>query len=180
MEALYTFDLGILLWIQEHVRCGLLDVILPAISTMGNSGLIWILFATVLAISPKTRKLGLAMALCLLLEYTCNDLIIKPLVHRSRPFVVYPGMVELLISAPHGYSFASGHTTAAFAAITSLYCRKSKLWIPALVLGAVIAFSRLYLFVHFPTDVFGGCIIGILAGLAGSAIFKKIEEKKAS
>lgn len=173
-EAVYSFDLSILLWIQSHLRCGILDFILPTISTMANAGILWIVIAIVLFFIPKTRNLGLCMALCLAIEYLCNDLILKPLVQRPRPFIVYPGLVELIVSAPHGFSFPSGHTSAAFAATTSLFCNKSNLRIPALLLCLTIAFSRIYLFVHFPTDILGGAIVGIFAGIVGSTLFRRI------
>ena len=107
----------------------------------------------------------------------CNG-ILKPLVHRIRPFDVKTG-IELLVKRPTDYSFPSGHTAASFASVTALYLAgEKKLWIPALVLAVLIAFSRLYLYVHYPTDVLGGVVAGLAAGALGYWLMKKVSELK--
>ena len=112
---------------------------------------------------PRTRKLGLVVTAALVLEAIPCNLILKPLVARARPFTVNPA-VELLITKPTDFSFPSGHTSASFAVVSALFFRKERLWIPAGILAALIAFSRLYLYVHYPTDVLAGALVGILAG----------------
>ena len=99
----------------------------------------------------------------------CN-LILKPLVARIRPYDVNTA-VQLLVSKPVDYSFPSGHTAASFASVVALFMAgERKLWKPALVLAVLIAFSRLYLYVHYPTDVLGGLILGLIAGYLGSRL----------
>ena len=147
-----------------------LDTIMCAITRLGDAGIIWILLCVVLLILPKTRKTGVDLLVC--------NGILKPLVHRIRPFDVKTG-IELLINRPTDYSFPSGHTAASFASVMALYLAgEKKLWIPTLVLAVLIAFSRLYLYVHYPTDVLGGMIIGIAAGAIGYWLVKKVQELK--
>ena len=117
------------------------------------------------------------MAALLVDLVVCNG-ILKPLVHRIRPFDVKTG-VELLVNRPTDYSFPSGHTAASFASVMALYLAgEKKLWIPTLVLAVLIAFSRLYLYVHYPTDVLGGIAVGAVAGALGYWLVKKVEELK--
>lgn len=164
-----SFDFPILDFIQSHLRCEFLDTVLVFITKLGNSGWIWIAITLLLLLLPKTRKWGLAMAVSLALESICCEMLLKPLVARARPFTVNPS-VSLLIAPPHGFSFPSGHTGVSFAAVSALYFGKNRFWIPALVLALAIAFSRLYLYVHYPTDVFAGALLGCAAGYLGSRL----------
>ena len=164
-------DLSILDWIQTHLRCDFLDRVVPWITALGEFGAIWILLALVLLISPRTRKLGLAVAFALVLDLIFCNVIIKPLVARPRPFTLRPE-IELLIQAPKDFSFPSGHTAASFAAAGALFFSKNRGWIPALILALAIAFTRLYLYVHFPSDVICGALLGILCGAAGAVLMK--------
>lgn len=103
------------------------------------------------------------MALSLILEALCCNIILKPLVARLRPFEMNTA-VQLVIEKPLDFSFPSGHTGAAFAVVSALYFCKNRGWIPALVMAVLIAFSRLYLYVHYPTDVLAGALLGMTAG----------------
>ena len=105
----------------------------------------------------------------LVLEVICCNLVLKPLVARVRPCDVNTA-VQLLISRPDDFSFPSGHTGASFAAVSALCCSRSRLWIPSLVLAVLIAFSRLYLYVHYPTDILAGMLLGITSGWLGSLV----------
>lgn len=155
-----------------------LDTIMCVITRLGDAGIIWILLCVVLLILPKTRKTGVVLMASLLVDLVVCNGILKPLVHRIRPFDVKTG-IELLINRPTDYSFPSGHTAASFASVMALYLAgEKKLWIPTLVLAVLIAFSRLYLYVHYPTDVLGGMIIGIAAGAIGYWLVKKVQELK--
>lgn len=111
-----------------------------------------------------------ALALDVLL---CN-VMLKPLVGRMRPFTVNTGM-ELLINAPKDFSFPSGHTAASFAAAFALLFVKNKLWIPSMILASLIAFSRLYLYVHYPTDVLAGILLGLIVSVAANVICRLAE-----
>ena len=116
------------------------------------------------------------MAVSLLLEVLCCNVILKPLVARVRPFDVNTA-VQLLIARPTDFSFPSGHTGASFAVVSALYFSKNRLWMPSLILAMLIAFSRLYLYVHYPSDVLAGALIGIMAGWFGYALIGLIERK---
>lgn len=166
-------EFAILDWLQT-LHSGVLDKIMIFITTLGNSGAVWIALAAVLLIIPKTRPVGVAVALALILDLITCNLMIKPLVARTRPYEINTA-VELLINKPHDYSFPSGHSAASFAAASAMFFAgtKPRLWVPAVVLGALIAFSRLYLYVHFPTDVLGGIVLGIALGAVSVFIIKK-------
>ncbi len=158
------WELQFLNWIQM-LHNPVLDAILVFFTTIGNAGAVWILLGVVLLIIPKTRKSGLVVLLAILIDVVLCNGILKHLFARIRPCDVNTA-VSLLIARPDDYSFPSGHTAVAFAAVT--VCRlvgKKRLWIPALVLACVIAFSRMYLYVHYPTDILGGIAVGVISGV---------------
>ena len=168
-----AFELSILDWIQEHLRCGFLDAVLVPITHLCDHGEIWILLAAMLLLWRKRRKSGLTLAGALTIDFVLCNLILKPLFGRIRPFTVQTG-VELLIRPPLDASFPSGHTAASFAAVFALLAVKDPLWKPALVLASVIAFSRLYLYVHWPSDVLGGILVGALAGWLSGRLVRRL------
>lgn len=169
--------MDILIWIQENIRCGFLDFVLPLITRLSNGGIIWIITAVILIIRPKTRTAGLSMAISLALEFILCDLIIKPVVHRPRPCDIDP-TISLLIPRPHSWSFPSGHTGISFAGATSLAFSRNKLALPSFILAAVTAFSRIYLFVHFPSDVIAGAVLGVISAFVGAKIFNLFIRRK--
>ena len=182
MEAVFSwlaqnFDLPILDWIAEKLANPVLDSLMPVITALGNAGIFWIILAAVLLLIPKHRKTGLSMALALIMGLVICNLTMKPLFARIRPYdyqlEYYGRTVELLIEAEHDFSFPSGHTIASFEAATALTVYHKKWGIAALVLAGLIAFSRLYLYVHYPTDVICSVILGIGIGLAACALVKK-------
>ncbi len=159
-----TFDLPILDWIAAHLWCPVLDALMPAITHLGDGGILWIALAVALLCIPKYRKTGAQVALALLLGLLVCNVALKPLVARMRPFeyqlLFFGKEIPLLIPAPTDFSFPSGHTNASFAAATAILLRHRKLGIPAMILAALIAFSRLYLYVHYPTDVLVSIALG--------------------
>lgn len=162
----------------QTIHTPLLDKILAFITSLGNAGIIWIVLAVVLLILPKTRKTGIIVAAALLMDLVLCNLILKNLVARVRPYHVNTA-IAILIKKPLDFSFPSGHTAASFAAMTALFLAKmKKAWIAALVLAVLIAFSRLYFYVHYPTDVLGGAVVGILSGIIGYAIVEKIDKRR--
>lgn len=165
-NGMESVEFAILDWIQQHLRCGVLDTVLPAVSWICNHGEVWIILAAVL-LRKRDRWVGVSVALALVLDLVCCNLILKPLVDRVRPFAVNTA-VELLTAPPLDASFPSGHTAASFAAVFALKASGSRLWKPALVLAAAIAFSRLYLYVHWPSDVLFGAVLGAALGYAGA------------
>lgn len=162
----------------QTIHTPLLDKILAFITSLGNAGIIWIVLAVVLLILPKTRKTGIIVAAALLMDLILCNLILKNLVARVRPYDVNTA-IAILIKKPLDFSFPSGHTAASFAAMTALFLAKmKKAWIAALILAVLIAFSRLYFYVHYPTDVLGGAVVGILSGIIGYAIVEKIDKRQ--
>lgn len=162
----------------QTIHTPLLDKILAFITSFGNAGIIWIVLAVVLLILPKTRKTGIIVAAALLMDLILCNLILKNLVARVRPYDVNTA-IAILIKKPLDFSFPSGHTAASFAAMTALFLAKmKKAWIAALVLAVLIAFSRLYFYVHYPTDVLGGAVVGILSGIIGYTIVEKIDKRR--
>ena len=165
-QAIYSLDFSILDAIQEHLRTLWLDAVIPYLTMLGDAGAIWILLAIVLMLIPGKRKVGFTVAAALLIDLIICNGILKPLIARIRPYDLHTG-ISLLVKAPTDYSFPSGHTAASFAAASALLYRKDRLWIPAMVLAALIAFTRLYLYVHYPSDVLCGILVGFLAGWIG-------------
>lgn len=170
-----NIDFAILDFINAYLTSPLGDKIMPVVTGLGDNGIIWIAITVFLLFFRKTRRLGAAAAIALVLEALLCNVIIKPLVMRPRPFALNSG-IELLISAPDDFSFPSGHTGASFAAFGALFFGRKKLapvgklglfWIPALIMAILIAVSRLYLYVHYPTDVAAGAVLGTLCGYAG-------------
>ena len=174
MEGL---ELAILNWIQAHLRCGFLDAVLPAVSRTADHGELWIILAVVLLLIRNQRKYGAAVACGLVLDLVSCNLLLKPLIGRVRPFAVNTA-VELLVKAPLDASFPSGHTAASFAAVFALKTAGSPLWKPALAVAVVIAFSRLYLYVHWPSDVLAGALLGAAVGWAGAKIVENVWKKR--
>lgn len=170
-------EIDFLNWLQT-IRTPFFDKIIPIISSLGNAGIIWILLMIVLFIIPKTRKAGVVMLLALIIDFILCNCLLKNLFARTRPFNVNTS-ITLLIKKPGEYSFPSGHTAASFAAVSALFFSKEKkLWIPALVLASLIAFTRLYLYVHYPTDILGGMAVGILSGYIGYKIVMKLQSTR--
>lgn len=172
-----TLEFALLDWIQANLRCGLLDTALPLLSGLCNRGEIWILLALVLLVIRQTRRQGAAVACGLALDLIACNLLLKPLFDRIRPFALNPA-VTLLVRPPLDASFPSGHTAASFAAVFALRSSGSPLWKPALGLAVVIAFSRLYLYVHWPSDVLGGALLGAAVGWMGARLAAAIEARR--
>lgn len=174
VEQLMNFDMVILDLIQGNMKSGLMDSIMPLISHLGDSGLVWIILSIGLVIPKKTRKLGFVMIIALVLNGIICNIILKPMLARIRPFDVNTS-IKLLINKPRDFSFPSGHTSASFTAASVLFFRRSKLFVPSLILATLIGFSRLYLYVHYPSDVVGGIFLGIVCGYMGHRI---VDSKK--
>ncbi len=169
-----NFDLPILDWIAAHLHHPVLDRIVPAVTALGDGGIFWICLAAILLLLPKQRKTGLSMALALLMGFLICNLTMKPLFQRMRPYdyqwTHFGRVIPLLIEAEKSFSFPSGHTIASFEAATALFVRSRRGGTLALLLACMIAFSRLYLYVHYPTDVLCSIILGIGIGIAACKI----------
>lgn len=166
-------DLSILSWLYHNCNSDFLDWIMPIITKLGDAGIIWIVIAVILLIPKKTRKTGAAMGVAMVLGLIIGNGILKNLIARPRPFEMAARALradQLLIAPPTDYSFPSGHTLSSFAAATAIYKDHTLFGFLAYVLAGLIAFSRLYLQVHYPTDVCGGIVLGFLLGLLGCKI----------
>ena len=162
IEWIQSIDEAVLLFLQENVRAELLTPVMKFFSLLGKAGAVWIVLGLALLFFRKTRKSGFCVLVCMAVVWLLGDGIIKPLLARPRPYDTMETLVAL--SRESSFSFPSGHSSIAFCSATSLTVTRGKkaalLFIPA----AIIAFSRLYLGVHYPSDVLCGCILG--AGLA--------------
>lgn len=168
------FELKILDFIQDNIKCGFLDFLMPVVTLLGEHGIFWIVTAAVLLIFKKTRKVGAMMGVALLLGFIVGNLTLKPLIARVRPYDM-PGVeVQLLVERLSDKSFPSGHTLACFEAATVIFIANKKWGILALVSAFFVAFSRLYLYVHYPTDVLCGAVLGILFATLASIIVKRV------
>lgn len=156
----------------QGIRTAAGDTVMCLITRLGDAGMIWIVFAMILLLIPKTRRTGMAVMAALCIDLVLCNGILKPLVGRIRPCDINT-QVSLLIARPDDFSFPSGHTAASFAAVAALYFSgERKLWKPALVLACLIAFSRLYLYVHYPTDILGGVLTGLASGYMGYVMIR--------
>ena len=169
-------ELSILDAIQNIFGCKFLDFIMPIITLFGDGGIFWIALAILLLIFPKTRKTGLTMGISLALGFLVGNIFLKNAVGRIRPYDLNPNF-DLLVDKLHDYSFPSGHTLASFEASVSIFLYNKKFGIAAIVLAVLIAFSRLYLYVHYPTDVLTSVILGTAFTIISFIIVKKIYEK---
>ena len=216
-DSFLSFDLGVFEWIQS-IQSPILTTIMVIITTLGDEGIIFIAAGLVLLFTKKYRKIGLAMLASLIVMVVLNNLVLKELLERVRPFYIfnleglladkqafidagrlskfdvmvekitalaekypemaadwlakyqYPDFVEKLTS----FSFPSGHTSSAFAACAAILFINKKIGIPAMVFAAIMGFSRIYVEVHYCTDVLGGAIVGIIYAVAGVLIAKAV------
>lgn len=171
-------ELQILHWF-ESLHNPVTDPIMYAVTCLGNAGIFWILLCAVFLFIPvfkKDRKLGLSMAIGLILSFIMCNGIMKNLSARIRPFNADPTFENLygIFNGIKDWSFPSGHTSASFAAALAIILWDRKKGIPAVILAALIAFSRLYLTVHYPTDVLASLLLGSLYGVIGYFVTKLI------
>ncbi len=173
-ETLLNLDWSLLHWIQETCRRTFLDFLMPKLTMLGNHGEIWILITLILLCTKKYRKYGVVLAVGLILCLLVGNLGLKPLLERARPCWLDPS-VPLLIPVPEDYSFPSGHTLSSTTAAVILIMANRKFAFWAVPLAAVLAFSRLYLYVHFPSDILAAALIGIILAFAARALVEGAE-----
>ena len=195
MDFVTKIDFYVLNSIIKYLKCSFLDAVMPLITALGDHGIFPISVAVILLIIAKTRRIGLSMAFSFIYGGVIGNLFLKNLIGRSRPYdasyaesIIEEG--ELLISGLSDFSFPSGHTLIIFEfAVVLLICLKGKykpISIIAVITAFLVAFSRLYLYVHFPSDVFAGMILGTLFGILGvktanaliTLIINKLDKKK--
>ena len=173
-------ELKILHWFEE-LHNPVLDFLMYQITCLGNGGLIWLVIAAaMLFVLPKRyRKTGATVVAALLISLVICNGIMKNLYQRVRPFHADTTFENLyrVFDRIYDWSFPSGHTSASFAAAVAIRLWNKKEGIGALVLAALISFSRLYLTVHYPTDVLGGMFVGIFSSCLVLWIGKKRTKK---
>lgn len=175
-----SFDLPVLDWVQANMQSGFMDKFMPFITRFGDHGTFWMIVAALLFLFPKTRKTGLGMAIAMMLGLLVCNVTLKPLVARIRPYDLQEELgvtIQLLGERMHDFSFPSGHTIASFEAAVVMLKNSKKLGIPAMILAVLIAFSRLYLYVHYPTDVIASVLLGTLFALIGDGLAGLIAPK---
>lgn len=166
------FEFAILDSIQG-VRCDFLDTIVPVITSLGNKGYIWIAIGLMLCVSRKYRKYGIILLAVLTAGLLVGNVCLKHLVMRPRPCWINDS-IDMLIRIPRDYSFPSGHTLSSAGAATVITGADRRFGWVAIPLAVLIAFTRLYLYVHFPTDILAGALIGFGLGMAGLIIGRKV------
>ena len=178
MEAIQAFDFSVLDGIQQYLRCAFLDWFSVFLSYITTSGILCIVAGIALLFFRKTRTAGIILLAALALGFLSGEVLLKNIIARPRPFQINTDFV-LLIKPPSGASFPSSHSALAAATTTVLLAKKRSLGFVALALTVCIAFSRLYLYVHFPTDVICGLLLGVLCGVIMLVIAKavKLEER---
>lgn len=177
MEWLTDWDFRVLYRIREHLQCGFLDAVMPVITRLGNLGMIWILMAIALIATRKYRGWGITTLAGLGGGALIGNLLLKNLIARARPCWI-DAAVPLLIPVPHDYSFPSGHTLSAVIAAVLLSFADRRFAPVVLPVAALIAFSRLYLFVHFPSDVLAAALLGLGIALLARFVYRRIAERR--
>ena len=172
MQAIYDFDFAVLDALQK-IHNTFLDRFFAVFTYIGEGGAMWILLAVGFMIFKSTRRLGISCTAGLVSDLLINELLIKNTVKRPRPFTLHP-YIDTIVHRPSSYSFPSGHSCVAFTCATVIFCYNRKLGIAAYATAALIAFSRNYFYIHFPTDVIAGMLDGILLGILSTLLMKKV------
>lgn len=167
------FEIQILDFIRNTFSCKFLDVFFAAITALSNKGVFWIILAVVLLFFKKTRKTGICLCVALTLGLVLGNIFLKNVIARPRPYTVNPN-VDLIIDKLSDYSFPSGHTTCSCECALVIFANNKKWGIAAIILAFLTILSRLYLYVHYPTDVLGGLVLGVFDGIIAMIIVNKI------
>ncbi len=171
-EGIPTFDAAVMEFVQTHLHNAATDAIFPILTHLGETGAVWVALALVFLCFKRTRTTGILMLVSLLLTFLTGELLLKNIVCRPRPCSAFP-QVPLLIEPPGSYSFPSGHSSSSFAAATILFLRHKKSGCAAFAAAALIAFSRVFLFVHYLTDILAGTLLGVLCALFVHFVYRK-------
>lgn len=174
LAIILSIDIWILEFIQTHMHNPFLDRVIPLITKLGNIGFIWITISVIFILSKKYRRVGIFAIYSLLIAAILGEGLIKNIIARPRPFIEILN-INLLIQKPTSYSFPSGHTASSFAAVIA-YVKmidNKRIVIPLVLLACLMAFSRLYLIVHYPTDILGGILLGLLSTKLAYVFFIK-------
>jgi undecaprenyl-diphosphatase len=179
-------DSDILIYIQEYIRNDILTPFMVLLTHTGDYGILAIAVTLILILVKRTRCLGHVVCFSIAIESVITNVILKNLIARTRPYEVIEEL-EILIGAQPDYSFPSGHSGVTFAlAGALLYAfiygvpgfeknkRNSLIVLFVLLYAVLLTFSRMYVGVHYPTDVLAGMLIGLMSGCAGYYLEKRI------
>ncbi len=178
-DIVNNFDFSVLDAIYSGLRSQWLDPVMAGLSYFASNGIGWFILSLLLLIPRKTRIAGAIALSAMLIGVVSGEIIAKNLICRIRPYHIYEEFhgeampFVLNAGAEKGYSFPSGHTTCSFACAVAYFKINRKVGVVTLIIASLIGFSRLYNYVHFPTDVFAGVLWGIASGLLALWIFKK-------
>lgn len=161
-----------ILYALQELHHPVLDQIMLFISSLADAGWLWLTIGVICLFFKKHRKMGVQLLVSMLCTFILGNLVLKNIFARPRPCDIDTA-VTLLLSRPHGHSFPSGHSINSMVAAVALFLNNKKIGIPAVILATLIGFTRLYLFVHFPTDVLGGFAIAILVAIGVDWGFRK-------
>ena len=199
-DFIVNIDAAIYTWI-DGIMNPTLNAIMTFITHLGDTpGIIWFVIGICLLIPRKTRKLGILLFAGLAISSVINNLILKELIGRPRPYVLWDEKPEVWLRAGYTYewpelikkssspSFPSGHTStsigAAFALLLGCFQKENKKFlavgIPAFIISLLIGFSRIYVHIHYPTDVIVGAVVGIIGGVIAYLLIEKLFMKKAA
>ena len=172
MNALNLFEIGILDFIRETFSCKFLDYFFMAVTTLSNKGFFWIILAVVLLCFKKTRKTGICLGVALLIGEIVGNQILKKLFERPRPYTVNQD-ITLIIERLTSFSFPSGHSRCAVECSIAVFANNKKWGIAAIVLAVLTCLSRMYLYVHFPSDIVAGVMIGVMMAFLAKFITER-------
>lgn len=175
LDFIQNADWSILHWIRENLRCGALDFLLPKLTLLGEGGAVWIAVGLALLLSKKYRRYGICLLGALVAGLLICNIGLKNIVARPRP--CWLESIDLLVKNPKDYSFPSGHTWSAVTGVWVATAANRKFGWVAIPLAAALAFSRLYLYVHFPSDILMGALIGAALGILAVALQKRLPAK---
>lgn len=175
-QFLAQLDGNLLVWIQSFLVRDIFTPFFTFLTRIGDAGAVWIILSVILMVPKKTRQVGIMALIALIGSFIINNVILKNLIARTRPYDVVSG-VKLLIERQSDFSFPSGHTGSSFAVAVVLYKELPKKYgVPALMLATLIGLSRIYLGVHYPSDVMCGALFGSLIAIFACGTFHILKE----
>ncbi len=172
MIYIQAFD-AFFLHMAINMRNPVLNPIMTFITNLGTLGAIWLVIGIAFLFYKKTREMGVVVILAIVLSGVINSLVLKNIFARPRPFTEV-AWVNAIIAEPSDYSFPSGHTFASFAAAYVILKYNKKYGGAAYIVAILIAFSRVYLGVHYPTDIIAGAILGTVCGACSIKLYPKL------